>query len=415
MFLLPTEFFRTPYIQHRGVKRHPGNITNLALSNDSKFLATAGSSGTRVYNTSYLKEMRRPSAAGGRGPTTCLLWVRQSDEPEDVLYCGSSEGFIFAWRKSVNEEAFEEVLFFQVEPAQEISCLAFDPVNNRLAFGTRQDRVQSWKIVAHKNAKWNAEFIFDKTYELLAPQAIAFDEHGKDRDIFVFGLHYPGPVWTLRGRDGKFCGSWDAATGIGSIARQRRQGGIGCIAENSKDGLLCIDDIYAGLSLFRLSDLVKTHTMEVPAERETARRPRQIQFVDRGTGVASGSDHGKVWVFSVRTGKKLQTLSLKSSEWVQAVAAGEVNGVPTIFAAQTRANEGDEEIMVWKRARRVEWKWIENTIKVAVLLGFLIFFYQNVVLPAIPEAPTQAPVRQPARESSARGKKAYKGVSVIRI
>ncbi|KAJ7069313.1 WD40-repeat-containing domain protein [Mycena amicta] len=319
MLFFRTGFFRTPYIQHRGVKRHQGNITNLAISSDSKILATAGSSGTRVYKTSCLgKEMRRPSVAGGRSPTTCLLWVRQSDEPEDVLYCGTSEGFIFAWRQ--NEEAFEEVLSFQVEPVQEISCLAFDPVNNRLAFGTRQDHVQSWKIVAHKNAKWLAELVFHKTYELLAPQAIAFDDHGKDRDIFVFGLHYPGPVWTLRGKDGKFSASWNTATGVGSIARQRREGGVGCVAENSKEGLLCIDDIYAGPSLFRLSDLVKTHTIEVPAERETARRPRQVQFVDGGTGVTCGSDHGKVFVFSVRTGKELQTLSLKSSEWVQAVA-----------------------------------------------------------------------------------------------
>ncbi|KAJ7062169.1 quinon protein alcohol dehydrogenase-like superfamily [Mycena amicta] len=411
MFRFPTEFFRTPYIQHRGVKRHQGNITNLAVSSDSKFLATAGSSGTRVYKTSSLK--------------------KESDEPEDVLYSGTSEGFIFAWRfkeevrSGVSRDpapsriiqAFEEVLLFQIEPAQEISCFAFDPVNNRLAVGTRQDRVQSWKVTAEKNATWLVEIVFDKTYDLLGPQAIAFDDHGKDRDIFVFGLYYPGPVWTLRGSDGKFTKYWNAATGVGSIARHRRQGGIGGIAENSKDGLLCIDDIYAGPSLFRMSDMVKTHTMEIPSERETARRPRQVQFIDRGRGVASGSDHGKVFLFDVRTGKKLQTMSLKSKEWVQAIAAGEVNGVPTIFAAQTRANEGDEEIMVWKRARRVEWKWIENTLKVVVLVGFLVFFYQNVVLPAIPaatEVPTQAPVRETVRKVSTGGKQGYKGVSVIR-
>lgn len=57
-------FGRPPYIKSRGVQGHPGNILTLAVSEDSKILASGG---TWTYVTAALVSLNLPKAMKGPG------------------------------------------------------------------------------------------------------------------------------------------------------------------------------------------------------------------------------------------------------------------------------------------------------------------------------------------------------------
>jgi hypothetical protein len=47
-----------------------------------------------------MSALPRPSAAGVRGATVVLIWAFQADEPQDVLYSGTQNGYFFGWRQN---------------------------------------------------------------------------------------------------------------------------------------------------------------------------------------------------------------------------------------------------------------------------------------------------------------------------
>ncbi|KAJ6631238.1 quinon protein alcohol dehydrogenase-like superfamily [Mycena sp. CBHHK59/15] len=360
---------RPSYIKCQGVKNHSGNILILAVAEDSKILASGGYEGTRVWSTNTMTQLKRPSAVGSRGTTGSLLWVRQADEPRDVLYSGTQNGYFFAWRQA--NEIFEETFAIQMTHPGKITGLGFDTINNRLCICSRNDIVQSWSIFKDPmTGKWSAQNIFSQKYTNLSPQAILFTafDNAKDRDILVFGLHNNGPIYTLRGKTGEIASEWSAGAKIGDAVA------------NWREGILCLDDPTAGPTLFRLTAQTKARVFEIPRERQYEMHPRHVSFAENGLAVVAGSDHGVVYVFETRTGDLLQKLEVGVSHWVQAVATAEIDGVPIIFAALMRADDGWEEIFVWKRAHdhSIGWNKIATFGKLLVVLGCLVFIYQNL-------------------------------------
>ncbi|KAJ7193275.1 WD40-repeat-containing domain protein [Mycena pura] len=342
---------RLPYVQHRGVERHPGSVLTLAATPDGAILASGGSQGTRLWNIADMSPLPRPSAAGIRGATLVVIWAFQADEPQDVLYSGTQNGYLFCWRQK--DQAFEETFVMQMPDPGEITAMAFDSTNNRLCLCSRNDTVQSWKIAKDPlTGKWVPTNVFSVKVSRLSPQAITFAgfDNSQDRDIIVFGMHNSGP--------------------------------IGDAAFNWKDGIFCLDDSASGPGLYRFSDQTKTKTYEIEPARKN-KRPKNVRFGDQGSSLICGSDHGCVYVFDTRSGEELAALSVGTSEWLQVIATTEIDGVSVIFGAQTRALDFSEEIFVWKRAQpaRKAITGQEKTnfiVKVLVVLGCMAFVYQNV-------------------------------------
>ncbi|KAJ6614953.1 hypothetical protein B0H10DRAFT_1950348 [Mycena sp. CBHHK59/15] len=171
----------------------------------------------------------------------------------------------------------------------------------------------------------------------------------------------------IRGKTGEITSNWSVGSRIGGAAF------------NWRDGVFCLDNPTSGPALFRISDQIKAKAYEIERKRKRE-RPRNVQFGEHGSTIVCGSDHGCVYVFDTRSGEKIETLSVGSSEWVQVVATAETGGVSVIFAAQTRALDFSEEIFVWKRARNTS-IGLEKFIglgRVLVVLGCLAFLYQNL-------------------------------------
>ncbi|KAJ7036031.1 WD40-repeat-containing domain protein [Mycena alexandri] len=359
---------RLPYVQHHGVDNHPGSVLALAVTENGTILASGGSQGTRLWKVADMSAIQRPSPSGIRGATLVVIWARQAEEAHDVLYAGTQNGYFYCWCQK--DGIFEETFAIQTPDIGEITAMAFDSTNNRLCLCTCNDYVQSWAISKDSlTGTWAATNIFSRRFPRFAPQAITFAafDNSQDRDILVLGFHNSGPIYTIRGRTGETASDWSVGARIGDAAF------------NWRDGVFCLDDPEAGPALFRLTDQVKARLYEIDRTRRIG-RPRKVCFGEQGTTVVSGSDHGSVYVFDTRSGEKLATLSVGSSEWVQVVTTAEVDDVSVIFAAQQRAMDCSED---WKRAKpvaekRSKWNMIVWGLKSLVVLGFLAFVYQNL-------------------------------------
>ncbi|KAJ7724684.1 WD40-repeat-containing domain protein [Mycena olivaceomarginata] len=324
---------RLPYVQHPGIDTHPGSVLTLAVTEDGAILASGGSQGTRLWNVADMTMLQRPSSAGIRGATVVVIWARQADEAQDVLYAGTQNGYFFCWRQK--DGVFEETFVIQMPDPGEITAMAFDSTNNRLCLCSRNDMVQSWTISKDPlTGKWMPINIFSRRFPRLSPQAITFAafDNSQDRDIIVLGFHNSGP--------------------------------IGDAAFNWKE------------------DQMKSKTYEIDRTRKNA-RPRNVRFGDDGSTLICGSDHGCVYVFDTRSGEKLATLSVGTTD-SKLLQTAEIDDVSVIFAAQTRALDFSEKIFVWKRAQRAPekssvWgKYMAWIVKALVVLGCMAFVYQNL-------------------------------------
>ncbi|KAJ6553682.1 WD40-repeat-containing domain protein [Mycena sp. CBHHK59/15] len=359
---------RLPYVRHRGLSKHPGSVLTLAVTEDGKILASGGSQGTRLWNVTDMTGIQRPSHVSNRGATLVVIWARQADEPHDVLYAGTQNSYFYCWRQQ--DGMFEETFVIQMSDPGEITAMAFDSTNNWLCLCSRNDVVQSWAISKDPlTSKWMPTNIFNRRFPRLAPQAVTFAafDNSQDRDIIVLGFHNNGPIYTIRGKTGETTSDWSVGARIGGAAF------------NWRDGVFCLDDPTSGPALFRISDQIKAKAYEIERKRKNG-RPRNVRFGEHGSTIVCGSDHGCVYVFDTRSGEKIETLSVGSSEWVQVVATVETGGVSVIFAAQTRALDFLEEIFVWKRARNRSIGLDKFIVfgKALVVLGCIVFLYQNL-------------------------------------
>ncbi|KAJ7092023.1 hypothetical protein B0H15DRAFT_799761 [Mycena belliarum] len=126
---------------------------------------------------------------------------------------------------------------------------------------------------------------------------------------------------------------------------------LGCqisgVALDVAKNVLCINDPSIGVRLYRLAEKQEVKSLRVPVKR--FRRVRQVCLADGNTAIVSGSDHGLVYVHDRRSGDVTTKLKVHPNEWIQTVAAADISGVSTIFAAQSRDISGPNDIFVWRK------------------------------------------------------------------
>ena len=44
--------------------------------------------------------MEIPSAAGSRGAATALVWIKREDDPDEVLFYGTQNGYLICWKQT---------------------------------------------------------------------------------------------------------------------------------------------------------------------------------------------------------------------------------------------------------------------------------------------------------------------------
>ncbi|KAJ7048458.1 hypothetical protein C8F01DRAFT_1267301 [Mycena amicta] len=289
-----------PYTHHPGLASHDGEIYTLAVSFAKDALASGGSKGTRIFLTKQFEQLPRPSSAGSRGATCTLLWARRADQPGDVLFAGTQNGFVAIW--VVNGNKIDEPLVFQIDNPAEITGLAFD---------------SAW----HSRA---VNCIFDRYIAHYSPQSIFF--FGQDKNLLVSRIHNNGPLTILNATTGESIQSWSTGGKNGDA--------------HIHGSLIVLNDPKAGPGLYRWGEgqQKKIRGFEIKPTCEEDSRHRDIRFAEGGEVVVCGSDSGTVYVFEVCSGNTLDAVQLGAKSWIQVIATANIGGVPTIFAASSRTD-----------------------------------------------------------------------------
>ncbi|KAJ7740784.1 WD40-repeat-containing domain protein, partial [Mycena olivaceomarginata] len=290
---------------------HRGPVECLAVIEDGSLLASGGADEARWCREPRCHIVR--------------LWVRRRDEP-DIVFYGTQNGYLVAWKRT--NSSMEEMYTARLVNPAEVTGLDFDAASNRLVLCHRNTVIQAYTL----DRSSGIQPLFSVTIDNFVLKAIAFGDYkNTDREIMVFGLD-DGNIHTLRGADGV-------------IVKTRGVGGkIGHASINSRKGLLCVDDPFQGVAIYRLDDEHRVSTFNIKVTQPEP-RPRQVRFANDGGFVVSGSDHGVVYIFDRWTG---EILDARDGYGRLGADRNDINGRSTVLAARSGELSGPNEIMIWR-------------------------------------------------------------------
>ncbi|KAJ6565163.1 WD40-repeat-containing domain protein [Mycena vulgaris] len=352
------------YRRQGRLQGHIGVLYCMVATDDGKFLASGGNDGTRIWDVKCMTQIpNRPANGGLRGATAAIAWTNRDDEPGEILFYGTVNGYLISWRQVSGDDGFHEVFCRRLAQSGEVTALAFDALSNRLAVCNYNSVVQVWLLassaVPHK--------LFTVNITNFIPKSVHFGAmRENERELLVFGLH-DGRIRTLTGslETDSRAEPWEIGVCIGDAAVDTRRGTV------------CVDDTERGAILYRLDDHQRVKTFPIPVTKKN--RPRQVRFADDCRAIVIGSDHGIVYVFDRRSGDIIDKLILKGGDWVQTIATADCSGIPTIFVAKSGEGGDRNDIIMWRktvgsRSGRI---LSDSIITLLVLLASLTFAYQN--------------------------------------
>ncbi|KAK0487937.1 WD40-repeat-containing domain protein [Armillaria novae-zelandiae] len=358
------------YTLSRTLDSSQGAILSLGSTEDGNYLAAGGTGGTTLWNLSENRQLTRPAGPGQRGATTVLMWIRRTDEPREILYFGTQNGYVVCWKQLLERsEDFEERMSFQLHNPGEITGIDFDSTSNRLAVANRNGTVVLFSVESSMVPLGSISI------QHHVPKTLTFGEvsgNGGRRDLLVFGLG--GRISILKHQDETLL----------IHATLEVSGMIGHAAITTTKDVICIDDPAEGAAIYKLQDgAPRVRTFAVPVKK--SRRPRQVAFGEGGKVVVSGSDHGVVYVYERRTGAKMNELKVDHEDWVQTLATMRLKEIPCIMAARSRELEGNAQIYIWEKGitdkRKIQFFDLKLFVSGLMCLATLGFVYQNIVLP----------------------------------
>ncbi|KAJ7848213.1 WD40-repeat-containing domain protein [Mycena leptocephala] len=339
------------YHRRGKLQGHLGAICSLVATDDGKLLASGGNDGTQIWNLLGMTEIPdRPANGGLRGATTAITWTNRDDEPGDILFYGTINGYLVSWQQSAGQEGFHEVFCRRLTQPSEVTALAFDAPSNHLAVCNYNSVVQVYAMRSSSAPRK----LFAVNIDNFVPKSIHFGAmRGNDREILVFG-----------GGDGKMRSHFNRFLGDRQL--------LGAL------GNWCL---HYGAILYCLHDHKQIKKFPVPVTKQN--RPQQVRYGDDSKVIVNGSDHGIVYVYDRRSGEPVGKLSSKGQDWVQTIATADCNGVPTIFVAKSGEDGGWNDIVVWRKAvgtRRLCASVSDSIILIlqaSMLLASLGLVYQN--------------------------------------
>ncbi|KAJ7782049.1 hypothetical protein DFH07DRAFT_765027 [Mycena maculata] len=339
---------------------HSGAVLALCMRDDSNFVASRGTDGTRVWDfATFCSIAQVPASPDIRGATTCLRWIKRDDDVCEALVYGTQAGYLVCWQqddvdtKDGKTARFKEVWCRQLNDPAEITGIVFDETTNHLTACHRGGVFQTFTL----NAKMILKDVLMGKIAKCTPGAVAFGEmHGNEHELLVFGVHC-GLVYTVRGLViSTAAEAWNLGCKISAVAVDHRK------------SIMCIDDSSTGVHPYGLNrnDCELVNSFPVPVKK--CRHVRQVALVHSGRVIVSSSDHGIVYVRSRRAGKLLAELQVDPNEYVQTVAASDIAGVPTIFAAKSCDMSGANNIFVYHQTAKNTHRFAAQVVVFAVMV-----------------------------------------------
>ncbi|KAK1221670.1 hypothetical protein PQX77_015500 [Marasmius sp. AFHP31] len=287
--------------------------------------SSEGYSGVNVWRLDDLSPVGLPcngsTSTGKKNIYSASAWIYFEDHSQYVLLLGSLDGRIVIWdwshAKSVFEIGRSAVAPSSADCGQVTSIDVLQPSfarKARVAAGRADGSVAVWNVPSQ------GDFVQIFTVELdCIPRTVAFDTLSRN---------------------------------LGYVAMHQDTNRLA--ASTAKD-----------FRIFQLRECLPLITLK--SNLPVVTFPKQVAFIEAGTGLVVGSDVGTPAVYNVKTGKVAQILKYPRGGLVQTIAAARLADVYYVAVAGSAPDE-PAEVLIWRTKRRIE-KPPQAAIQQATLLA----------------------------------------------
>ncbi|KJA24984.1 hypothetical protein HYPSUDRAFT_53480 [Hypholoma sublateritium FD-334 SS-4] len=304
-----------------------GPINCLSLTRDGSLLASGADD--QVLRIWDIREKRRLQTLQDKSE-------RWGQEIFSVL---EREGasFSFIKEEGIRLANFRELSMtnaFSVDDP--VESVDYDRVKSRLAVSSHHGRIKMYDF----DKRGILALIWEKSMPAPAagahcaiPRSIHFTVKGEH--LLIFGLE-SGVI-----RESKI-----SATGINDWTKSLNSS-IGNAFLNPEENILVVDNLVDGFDLYRYPHTAPFSTIELSRKTSFI---HGAAFIENGTQIACGSDHGTIYLYSLEKVERTQTLKHGSRRtMIQALDAVSTNDRHIIASG---SNDSQPDIVIWERVTK---------------------------------------------------------------
>ncbi|KJA14387.1 hypothetical protein HYPSUDRAFT_59398 [Hypholoma sublateritium FD-334 SS-4] len=263
---------------------------------------------------------------GRWGQITAIQWLAENSSTGAQLCFGTGRGFVLVYRQRKDEEKFVELSNANILPFNEpVESLVFN--RNRVVISGHAGKVMLFQL--DKNV-WTKNINELNQSMPVIPRSVRFAAKGEN--VVVFGLE-SGMMMCMT-----------AAAGAISWTKMLKSG-VGNIAMSPDEKWLLVDNLAKGFDLYQYPHSSPTDSFAIPRADCCV---QEAAFLEDESVFASGSDHGKIYLFSLKnTSQCLQKLKQGGKNTMIQVIDACSTGESHLIASGT--SEKKSTICLWEK------------------------------------------------------------------
>ncbi|KDR65526.1 hypothetical protein GALMADRAFT_148633 [Galerina marginata CBS 339.88] len=309
---------------------HHGPINCFAIISEFELLASGGDD--ECVNIWDLKTFQRTETltdSGGRwGQITCMIWTGATNG--SLLCLGTGRGRLVAYRRKRIQSHFVEIVDAQIfDTGISVEAIAFDPNQQRLVTAGHNGSVKMFRLNKEGNLPTPLVALWNVDPSQAIPRSLHFLNKGED--LMIFHLE-SGELICIDPQTATIKYSKAVKTAIGNADLDEMEKNV------------VIDNIGTGYDIYPAGRFIPTHSLEVPTTRKHI---RAVVFCENGQSVVGGSDHGKIYLFNLKSPQSNQVMTHGGqSTLIQAIASASSEKRHLIVAG---SSENKSQICIWEK------------------------------------------------------------------
>ncbi|KDR71183.1 hypothetical protein GALMADRAFT_144244 [Galerina marginata CBS 339.88] len=352
-------YLRNSYFLRAKLGGHRGPINCFAFIGELELLASGGDDEcVHIWDLkTFLCTETLTDSGGCWGQITCLTWI--GNLHSGLLCIGTGRGRLVVFRRK-RQSQFIEILDTQIfDTGSSVEAIKFDPNQQRMAVASHNGKVKMFRFNKEGALPTPLVALWTVNPTQAIPRALHFLNNGED--LITFHLE--------SGELHRFC--YDSQTAALKYSRAMKSP-IGNADLDELNKNIVVDNINSGYDIYPTGRSIPTYALEVPATRKHI---RGVVFCENGLSVVGGSDHGKIYIFNLKS-PQLNQVMIQGNQTtlIQAVASRSSEERHLIVSG---SSDNKSHICIWekptKRALQQRKREEERRGEMILLFTLLVF------------------------------------------